>query len=453
MSPLSERVMPMASGEPDLADLAASSAAEFLQLGRQSAMIGDLYPAAEALAQSILMDPNSAEAHDALASVMLALDNVEFACKAKAKAVGLGKNSAADWDMLGDMFVALGQADDAAQAFGTALALAPDSTEIKHKFRITTDAANAESGATSSVPVMAQAANPRAIPVGWRVVNLVTMVPENNPHTSAFNDLIAGFDSALTALGITVRIRRNEVGLEGINLLFGGHLIESEDHAARVPHNTVIVNLEQLRGFNIGARPVYTGLLRRLAVWDYSARNIEQLEKLIRNPHVTRFQIGYTPGMTRDLAAAQTTDVLFYGSLNARRRAILVALTRAGLNVRHIFSVYGEARDRAIAEAKVVLNLHYYADSIHEIVRTSYLLANGKAVVSECGPDTEIDEDIRGAMAAVPYDNLVGACIALAKDDAARRALEQRAFDIFTKRDQSAILRDAIAATRLPVFQ
>ncbi|MBA2125613.1 hypothetical protein DLM45_05160 [Hyphomicrobium methylovorum] len=447
MQPLSEFALPPVSGELNLDDLASASAAELLELGLQNARLGQLHPAAEALAQSILMDSKSAEAHDALATVMLALDNIEFACKAKAKAVGLGKNSSADWDMLGDMFVALGQADDAAQAFGTALALAPDSPDIKHKLRITTEAAKVLNSGVVEQPSADQ------LPLAWRVVNLVTIVPENNPHTAAFDDLISGFESALTALGITVRKRRNEASLEGMNLLFGGHLIATQEHAARIPHNTVIVNLEQLRGFNIGARPIYTGLLRRLAVWDYSARNIQQIERLIRNPHVSRFQIGYVPSMTRKLLAPQTTDVLFYGSLNGRRSSILTELTRAGLNVRHIFSVYGAERDRAIAEAKVVLNLHFYEDSIHEIVRTSYLLANGKAVVSECGPDTEIDEDIRSAMAAVPYTDVVSACVALVKDDAARHSLEQRAFEVFSRRDQSAILRDAIGATRLPVFE
>ncbi|MBN9281502.1 MAG: tetratricopeptide repeat protein, partial [Hyphomicrobium denitrificans] len=110
------------------------SALDLLKLGIENAKMGQLNAAADVLAQSILKDPQSAEAHDALATVLLALDNIEYACKAKAKAVGLGNNSAADWELLGDMFVALGQADDAAQAFGTALALQPGgSAELERK--------------------------------------------------------------------------------------------------------------------------------------------------------------------------------------------------------------------------------------------------------------------------------------------------------------------------------
>ena len=149
-------------------------------------------------------------------------------------------------------------------------------------------------------------------------------------------------------------------------------------------------------------------------------------------------------------APEQPVDVLFYGSINARREAILKALSAAGLNVQHLFSVYGAARDQAVGEAKVVLNMHFYEDSIHEIIRTSYLLANSKAVVSECGPQTEIDEDIRQAIVAVPYADLVESCVALVHDRARRQVLERQAFAIFAKRDQAKILRETIAATVMP---
>ena len=437
-------------------DASTVSALDLLQLGIENAKMGQLDAAADLLAQSILKDPLSADAHEALATVLLALDNVEYACKAKAKAVGLGYNSPADWELLGDMFVALGQADDAAQAFGTALALQPaGSPELERKLRITAAASSfAVSGDKApdvAGPMPASAATiPNDIPAAWHLVNLVTIEPADNPHTASFHDLISNFDSALRSLGISVRHRKNEVGLEGMNLLIGAHLITSRESADRIPLNTVIVNLEQLRGFNIGARPIYTSLMRRLAVWDYSPRNIAQIKSLMRNPHVSRFSIGYTPEMTRHLPQTHTTDVLFYGSLNDRRTAILKGLHEAGVHVKHLFSVYGSERDAAIADAKIVLNMHFYEDSLHEIGRTSYLLANSKAVVSECGANTEIEDDIREAMVAVPYQNIVESCVALINDEPRRQALEKKAFEIFSKRNQAEMLHDAIVATTFP---
>lgn len=442
-------------------DVTTATASELLHLGLQNAKTGEFHAAADFLARATLKDPQSADAYEALATVMLALDNIEFACKAKAKAVGLGYNSAADWELLGDMFVALGQADDAAQAFGTALALLPEGqSALEQKLRVTAQASSfAASRATAPPPGLPSLGDlaladeqiaSDEIPAIWRRVNLVTIEPADNPHTAAFSDLTAAFETALRSLGITVHVRANEVGLEGVNLLFGAHLIGSQESADRIPHNTVIVNLEQLRGFNIADRSIYTSLLRRLAVWDYSRRNIAQVKSLMHNSRITHFGIGYTPEMTRTLPDQKTTDVLFYGSLNDRRALILNGLRQAGLRVKHLFSIYGDARDAAIADAKIVLNMHYYEDSIHEIVRTSYLLANGKAVVSECGPDTEIDADIREAMVAVPYGDIVQSCVALVNDDPRRLALERKAFEIFAKRDQAELLREAIKATVLP---
>ena len=159
--------------------------------------------------------------------------------------------------------------------------------------------------------------------------------------------------------------------------------------------------------------------------------------------------IGYAAPMTR-LPAVENhpTDVLFYGSLNERRRAVLRALEQAGLRVRYLFGVYGPERDKAIAEAKMVLNMHFYEAGIHELVRTSHLLANAKAVVSECNADTEIDdEDMRRAMLTAPYDQLVETCVALARDDERRLRAEQTGFAMFVRRSQWAMLARAIAAT------
>jgi hypothetical protein len=89
---------------------------------------------------------------------------------------------------------------------------------------------------------------------------------------------------------------------------------------------------------------------------------------------------------------------------------------------------------------------------VHEIVRCSYLLANRKAVVTECDHDTEIDEAFRHAMVAVPYDRLVPACVSLIQDAPRRRALEQRGYDIFSQRPQAqalaALLPEILASVR-----
>ena len=452
-----ETPQPVAAFDPETA-----TATELLFAGLQIARAGAFDEAAEIFAKAILKDPNSAEAYEALATVLVPLGKLEFASRAKGKAIALGYNSASSWEMLGDMLMNLGKLDDAAEAFRSALELAPASLHVMAKL----DAAMAHRP-NAATPATSQLPQPRAqseadlfgpeflsaapLPQIWREINIVTIVPQGNPHSAAFDDLASGFESAFRSLGSTVEKRNNSLGQSGVNLLLGAHLIGSQELADRIPSNTIVVNLEQISGFDVRGRPIYLGLLKRLAVWDYSMRNIVELRRMTQNPNIRHFSVGYVPEMTRNFSvSAQPVDVLFYGSINERRAAVLKGLADAGLKVKHLFSVYGEERDRAIAEAKVLLNMHFYEDSIHEIIRTSYLLANSKAVVSECGPKTEMDDDLRQAMIAVPYADLISNCVALVRDEARRQALEGRAFEIFARRDQAKILRDTIAATDLP---
>ena len=140
--------------------------------------------------------------------------------------------------------------------------------------------------------------------------------------------------------------------------------------------------------------------------------------------------------------------MLFYGAINERRKAVLEGLIARGLRIEFLAGVYREARDRYIARAKVVLNLHYYPASVFETVRVSYLLANEKAVVAECGPNTTLPPELTDALCAVPYDGLVDACCQLVADAGARANLARRGFECFSRLDEATHLA---AALDLPV--
>jgi len=63
--------------------------------------------------------------------------------------------------------------------------------------------------------------------------------------------------------------------------------------------------------------------------------------------------------------------------------------------------------------------------------------------VSECDEDTEIEMDLRDAIALAPYDELVSACKRLLDSRELRVGLENRALEVIRKRDQCAILLEA----------
>ena len=76
----------------------------------------------------------------------------------------------------------------------------------------------------------------------------------------------------------------------------------------------------------------------------------------------------------------------------------------------------------------------------------SYLLANRKAVVSECNQDTDIEDDMRGAVALAPYEKMVDACIELLANEQKRKELAERGFRVMSARAEEAFLYAAMHA-------
>jgi hypothetical protein len=82
----------------------------------------------------------------------------------------------------------------------------------------------------------------------------------------------------------------------------------------------------------------------------------------------------------------KTCDLLFYGSINERRKIILEALEKSGLKIKTIFGIYAKARDQHFSECKAILNLHFYDSQIFQQIRTFYPLINNLPVISENFP-------------------------------------------------------------------
>jgi hypothetical protein len=132
--------------------------------------------------------------------------------------------------------------------------------------------------------------------------------------------------------------------------------------------------------------------------------------------------------------------VLFYGSLNDRQQAIVLGLRSRGVKAEAAFGVYGSQRDRLIARAKVVLNLHYYESKVFEAVRVSYLLANWRFVVCERGCDAAEEAEFTQGIVFADYGDLVDACVAYLGRPDERQRIAQAGFELMVRRDVGAYL-------------
>lgn len=276
-------------------------------------------------------------------------------------------------------------------------------------------------------------------------IAIVKINPAAYAHASALDEVIEGFAAGMHDLGCRIHPAVNELRPGMDNVVFGAHLLPPEQ-LAKLPESVILYNFEQVSAESAWMKKDYLDALASHRCWDYSQRNIEALKAMKPGANPRHVPVGYADSLQRiEPAAVQDIDVLFYGSVNERRRRVLDALKESGLHVVELFGVYGAERDQAIARAKVVLNMHYYDSRILEAVRLSYLMSNAKAVVSECAEDTEVYPHYRDGLALVSTDSLVEACQALVADEAARQQLEKSAL----KAVQEVRYRDTLQADDL----
>lgn len=250
--------------------------------------------------------------------------------------------------------------------------------------------------------------------------------PSDYSHSQCFSAVATAVSDALREL--------DAYDLDGTPIIFGAHLDKS------IPEDAIIYNTEQVFSWD------YLQTLKRHRVWDYSGNNIEMLaEKGVKGELCP---VAYMPGMTIGdglNADTQDIDVLMYGSQNHRRVKIHNDLVRAGVKARFVFDVYGNSLNEIIARSKIVLNVHFYEEGVHEIFRTSHLMANKKVVVSEKGKDRVLENSYYHAIVFAEYDNIVEQCLhLLALDGIDRKEIGDKGFDIFSKTSMVDSLRGLI---------
>lgn len=221
--------------------------------------------------------------------------------------------------------------------------------------------------------------------------NVVVVEPDGYEHSGAFLEVAELLVHSLESLGRHARLQKNHLDSGATNVLLGYHLLPSAGNLRLVRH--ILVQLEQLSEREGWFRPHHLEVLRSAdAVWDYALENVEFLRgRGLTN--VCHLPMGYHERLRRIVRRSQDIDVLFYGSLNARRRAILEEVGRL-CRLECLTGVYGCQRDEYVSRAKIVLNLHYYDAEVLEQARIAYLLNNRCFVLSEASRDNPFGDSL-----------------------------------------------------------
>ena len=218
-------------------------------------------------------------------------------------------------------------------------------------------------------------------------IHLAIIQPAGYVHSLGFLDQARYFRHMFRRQGARVTMGKNRLREDAVNFVFGAHLGFSPDWLER--HACVFVNLEQLGQGGAAVSPDYLKLLRRSAVVDYDAANVPAYAEDADDVPIVSF--GYAsyldqPGIPLE---ERPIDLLFFGSMNARRQRFIAQVEAAGFNVAAFDSpVYGPERDEFIRRSKAVLNCHFYESNRFEQARAFHCLSLGTPVISEYTPTT-----------------------------------------------------------------
>ncbi len=232
------------------------------------------------------------------------------------------------------------------------------------------------------------------------------ILPPDNPHSLCFREVGLLLLSALKANGCHCDFTFNQLAPDRINIVLGYHLLQWQESLKNIRY--IPYQLEQLHTKEFPFSPNMENVLRHgLTIWDYSEKNISFLKDLGLTAH------HLVPGYHENLemirpATQQNIDILFYGSIGERRKIILEQLHDL-CQLKTLFGIYGEKRDKWICRAKINLNIHHYSKQIFEAVRVSYLLNNQCFVLSETSVNYCYD---KVALTMTGYENIVDSCVA-----------------------------------------
>lgn len=274
-----------------------------------------------------------------------------------------------------------------------------------------------------------------AQPPGGRRALAIDVV-ELNPHAPrpfAFTEAALCLRDSLRLAGLRSDHRVNIADPQSVCIVLGavpplhGPLDQLD------PRKALVFNFEQLGSTSTLAGPEYLQWLRQWLVLDYHSRNVEFLRRT-NGPAQEVLELPIVPGPSLafrlDLPPEKSVDVLFFGTPNDRRTALLRRLEAAGLRVEVVAGAYAEELAPAIRRARLVLHVHYYDTGLFPVARILQPVAAGVPIVCESSVFSAGSDWSASGILFAPYDGLVDACRRLlaAEAEQRRRVDETRRF-------------------------
>lgn len=235
------------------------------------------------------------------------------------------------------------------------------------------------------------------------------------PRPYVFSDVAICLRDSIRAAGFESEVLVNHVDPTTLSLVLGAVPPFPEMVGQLDRLRCAIVNLEQLGSGSTIAGAEYQRWLRDWLVVDYHSRNVEEFGRLngtaqqaLVLPLVPSPSIIESPDA--QASDAKMVDVLFYGTMSARRTEIVHRLQNADITVEVVAGAYGRELTDAIRRARVVLHVHFYGTGLFPAARILQPVVLDVPVVSETSVFSEGSDWSASGVLFADYDGLVDAC-------------------------------------------
>ena len=195
--------------------------------------------------------------------------------------------------------------------------------------------------------------------------------------------------SVLSEINITTHIifKKPKWGYSNLT-----HIVICPQTFKHLPVNFIAFQMEQSESSQWFTDEYFKKLNRSIAVLDYSLSNVEYLKRNLMNPN----EVFYLPisinkeciNKYKNDVMNRKYDVVFYGDDNSPRRQNILNILKEKYKVKIINGVFGTELYKQLAEAKIVINIHYYENALLETTRLYECLSlNNNVIISERGRD------------------------------------------------------------------
>lgn len=225
----------------------------------------------------------------------------------------------------------------------------------------------------------------------------------NYLNLRAYEDYARNFVWGLNKIGIKTRLLINEYDSSSdMNFIFGAQIMPLEILTS-FRGNCYYVNLEQVFQFKIdkfNLKPQIKFIIDNWTIIEYSKFNMDFWERMAA-PNVKLLPVAYGPSLSDiDFKIKKDIDLLYYGSLGEHMSlkddfkmkflAACASSSKRRPTIVFLQNNYDSLRSELIARSRIIISIT--SDRIFPGVRSQYLIANRKPIISSIKPDDLIDD-------------------------------------------------------------